>query len=154
MKLISAEQVAKIHDDILSTEQGFNTHYEMDKINAIVGRIQNRIYYDSDIMIDPFLLSALYAESIAVGHPFPDGNKRTAFVVSITVLTLSLKTHLPDEYKEVIENFYDTQLVNYPTELMVAIASKKITYIELANNFKSITMNSIMEPSGGLLLPS
>lgn len=34
-------------------------------------------------------LAAAYAKGIAANHPFVDGNKRTAFVVSVTFLALN-----------------------------------------------------------------
>lgn len=35
---------------------------------------------------DPFRMAAIALESIAVFHPFADGNKRTAFAIAISIL--------------------------------------------------------------------
>jgi len=144
MKLLGSKQIAAIHDDILLTEKGLNAPYSMDKIDSIVGRIQHRIYYEQDTVTDAFTLAALYAEAIVTGHPFPDANKRTAFLTSMTVLSLSLESQYPDEFKDIISNFYETQKTSYPTGLMVSLAKKEITHIELATTFRTTAYASLV----------
>ncbi|QBF81272.1 type II toxin-antitoxin system death-on-curing family toxin [Shewanella maritima] len=136
MKLLSPEQVAQIHDDLMETEQGLKARYSLDKIESVVSRIQHRIYYDDEFTPDVFNIAALYAEAIAVGHAFPDGNKRTAFVASLTILSLN---HVyPDTLTGMIDHFKESEEVRYPTELLVLVAEKKITHKELANVYLAI----------------
>jgi len=154
MKLLDSKQIAAIHDEILLTEKGLNAPYSMDKIDSIVGRIQQRIYYEQNKNTDAFTLAALYAEAIVTGHPFPDANKRTAFVTSMTVLSLSLKTQYPDEFENVIGNFYESQKTRYPVGLMVALAKKEITHIELANTYRSTAFGALIGFGFGHLVSS
>jgi len=57
------------------------------RLEAIYGRIENRLLYLS--VEDVFEVAAIYATYIAIGHPFKDGNKRTAFVAMDTILYLN-----------------------------------------------------------------
>jgi len=144
VRLLSSKQVAAIHDEVLLTEKGLNVPYTMDKVDSIVGRIQQIIYYEQDASMDSFTLAALYAEAIVTGHPFPDANKRTAFITSMTVLSLSLEADYPNEFKDIISNFYETQKNRYPTELMVSLAKKEITHIELATTYRTTAYASLV----------
>lgn len=115
----------------MASEPGLSCDYSHDKIEGVFGRIQNIIYYDNDFTADVFNVAALYAEAIAVGHAFPDGNKRTAFVASMTILSLN---HIfPNTIDSALENLRESESMNYPTELLVLVAEKKITRKELAN---------------------
>ena len=51
------------------------------------GRIEMRVYYLE--MNDVFDVAAVYCSYIAHGHPFNDGNKRTAFGSLDTILSLN-----------------------------------------------------------------
>ncbi|MCZ8574779.1 type II toxin-antitoxin system death-on-curing family toxin, partial [Escherichia albertii] len=51
---------------------------------ALIYRVQNRVHYEG--VTDLFELAATYWVAIARGHIFHDGNKRTAFFVTMTFL--------------------------------------------------------------------
>ncbi|SFO12436.1 death on curing protein [Xenorhabdus japonica] len=51
---------------------------------ALIYRMQNRTHYEG--ITDIFELAATYWVAIARGHIFNDGNKRTAFFVTMTFL--------------------------------------------------------------------
>ncbi len=55
-------------------------------LESALARPQNQATYGSPTVFD---LAASYAFGIARNHPFVDGNKRTAFVVSVVFLRLN-----------------------------------------------------------------
>ncbi|OEG72311.1 hypothetical protein BEL05_04860 [Shewanella colwelliana] len=136
MKLLDHNQIAKIHDEIMDSEPGLVCEYSLDKIDSIVGRIQNIITYDETFNPDVFNIAALYAEAIAVGHAFPDGNKRTAFVVSMTILQLN--DIFPSTIQTALDALKESESVQYPTELLVLLAEKKINRKHLANVYSML----------------
>ncbi|MFN6884273.1 type II toxin-antitoxin system death-on-curing family toxin, partial [Proteus mirabilis] len=54
------------------------------RAEALIYRVQNRKHYEG--ITDVFELAATYWVAIARGHIFNDGNKRTAFFVTMTFL--------------------------------------------------------------------
>jgi death-on-curing protein len=74
--LLSPQAVRAIHDTAI--ESGDLTGQALDKsLEATVARVENRLIYG--LLGDQFDLAAAYAVTIARGHCFNDGNKRTAF---------------------------------------------------------------------------
>lgn len=84
--MIDAETVIRIHDFILSTEQGLPGGHGRGPVEGALARIDNRILYAG--LDDIFDIAAMYAVSIARGHVFNDANKRTALVTALTYLAL------------------------------------------------------------------
>ncbi|HEY2867557.1 MAG TPA: type II toxin-antitoxin system death-on-curing family toxin [Pyrinomonadaceae bacterium] len=56
-------------------------------LESALARPQNFLAYGEDV--DTAALAASYAFGLAKNHPFLDGNKRTALVVSVTFLNLN-----------------------------------------------------------------
>ncbi len=137
LKLLSKDEVIAIHDHILSNEQGFNPdNYNTDKLDGVLGRIESIILY-SDEAIDSFELAAIYAEAFARGHSFPDGNKRTAFVSAITVMTINLD--LPfGEMQSYIKNAHSLQNSGFMTEFMVLVAEGKLERKQITQTFMKL----------------
>jgi death-on-curing protein len=76
MILLTADLVLAIHDEVLNP--GELRGLAGDKsLDGALARVDNRLAYG--MVVDPFDLAAAYAEAIAQGHCFNDGNKRTAF---------------------------------------------------------------------------
>jgi death-on-curing protein len=78
--------VVEIHEFVIEAQelQGM----ARDKsIEAIIGRIDNRIVYG--MIRDPFELAACYACYLSIGHAFHDANKRTAFAAMDVCLSLN-----------------------------------------------------------------
>ena len=76
LRLLSAELVELIHDEVLNP--GDLVGRARDKsLEGALSRVDNRLAYG--LIEDVFALAACYAEAIAQGHCFNDGNKRTAF---------------------------------------------------------------------------
>ena len=76
MKYLLSEEVIALHEQAIEPNelQGMARNKS---IESVLARIDNRIAYG--LIEDVFELAACYACYIAVGHPFNDGNKRTAF---------------------------------------------------------------------------
>jgi death-on-curing protein len=84
--LLSSELVILIHNDVLNP--GELPGLARDKsLDGALARVQNRLAYG--MIADEFDLAAAYAVTIATGHCFNDGNKRTAFRAMNAVLALN-----------------------------------------------------------------
>jgi len=57
-------------------------------LKAALARPLNKWHYD-DPRPDIFALAAAYCFAIVKGHPFHDGNKRTAYLAAVTFLELN-----------------------------------------------------------------
>ncbi|WP_145518399.1 type II toxin-antitoxin system death-on-curing family toxin [Yersinia mollaretii] len=84
MMWISAQEVIAFHDRILQRFPGVAGIPESGRAEALIYRVQNRAHYEG--VTDIFELAATYWVAIARGHIFNDGNKRTAFFVTMTFL--------------------------------------------------------------------
>ncbi|SHI04693.1 type II toxin-antitoxin system death-on-curing family toxin [Marivita hallyeonensis] len=84
--LLSANQVESIHDGVLNP--GELQGRALDKsLEGALARVDNRLVYG--MINDAFELAAAYAQAVACGHCFNDGNKRTAYRTMIVCLKLN-----------------------------------------------------------------
>ena len=81
---VSAQEVIAFHDRILQRFPGVAGMSDPGRAEALIYRVQNRKHYEGST--DVFELAATYWVAIARGHIFNDGNKRTAFFVTMTFL--------------------------------------------------------------------
>ncbi|MCD1125892.1 type II toxin-antitoxin system death-on-curing family toxin [Jinshanibacter sp. LJY008] len=81
---VSAQEVIAFHDRILQRLPGVAGMPDPGRAEALIYRVQNRTHYEG--VTDVFELAATYWVAIARGHIFNDGNKRTAFFVTMTFL--------------------------------------------------------------------
>ncbi|EHD22792.1 MULTISPECIES: type II toxin-antitoxin system death-on-curing family toxin [Brenneria] len=81
---VSAQEVIAFHDCILQRFPGVAGMPDSGRAEALIYRVQNRTHYEG--VTDVFELAATYWVAIARGHIFNDGNKRTAFFVTMTFL--------------------------------------------------------------------
>lgn len=81
---VSAQEVIAFHDRILQRFPGVAGMSDPGRAEALIYRVQNRKHYEG--ITDVFKLAATYWVAIARGHIFNDGNKRTAFFVTMTFL--------------------------------------------------------------------
>ncbi|QFT53552.1 type II toxin-antitoxin system death-on-curing family toxin [Microbulbifer sp. THAF38] len=81
---LDASDIEAIHDSILEQYPGLPGNKPGMSAEAVVGRIFANIYYRQFSGIEQ--VAAIYAEAIARGHVFNDGNKRTALVSTFTFL--------------------------------------------------------------------
>ncbi len=77
----------QIHDSILDQFPGLPCNKPGMSAEAVVGRILSNIHYRQLTRIEQ--VAAVYAESIARGHVFNDGNKRTALTSTFTFLEMN-----------------------------------------------------------------
>ncbi|MCQ8234007.1 type II toxin-antitoxin system death-on-curing family toxin [Pectobacterium carotovorum] len=84
MNWVSAQEVIAFHDRILQRLPGVAGMPDPGRAEAIIYRVQNRTHYEG--ITDVFELAATCWVAVARGHIFNDGNKRTAFFVTMTFL--------------------------------------------------------------------
>ena len=86
MSTFDAGFVIAVHDEIIDLFGGLPGFAGGGRgaVEAAIARIDNHAYYEG--LDDVFGIAALYAEAIARGHVFNDGNKRTALACAITYI--------------------------------------------------------------------
>lgn len=87
LKHLTGKEIAAIHDSILKNYSGLKGKRPDLSVDALVGRIQSNLTYQSFNAVEE--IAALYAEVVAKGHVFNDGNKRTALLSMITFLDIN-----------------------------------------------------------------
>jgi len=95
---VPIEAVHIVHDRQIARHGGASGLRDLNLLETACARPINKAEYGE---ADVFELAAAYAFGIAKAHAFVDGNKRTAFVISITFLRLNGYTFRPDPGKGV-----------------------------------------------------
>lgn len=85
---IRQDVVLAAHEEALREHGGPEGVRDMGLLESSLARPKNLFAY-SDQAPPLARLAAAYAKGIAANHPFVDGNKRTAFTVSLTFLLLN-----------------------------------------------------------------
>jgi death-on-curing protein len=85
-KWIDPEVVLAIHDQQIAEHGGTNGIRDMGLIESALARAKNLASYSAS---DVFDLAAEYGYGIARNRGFIDGNKRTAYVVTLLFLALN-----------------------------------------------------------------
>lgn len=80
------ETVVAIHNRQIAEHGGLPGTRDEGALASALGRPKNKFAYGSPSI---FELAAAYAFGLATSHPFADGNKRTAYVVSLLFLHLN-----------------------------------------------------------------
>lgn len=76
--------IQRIHDEVLESSTGLKGNRSGMTPQALEGRIQQTLFYNPPKSLAE--VAALYAEVVARGHVFLDGNKRTAFTCMVVFL--------------------------------------------------------------------
>jgi len=84
MSKITVDDVINIHDEILKKNECQGVNYN--SLQGTLKRVDSQIEYDD--VNDFYITAAWYGISIAKGHAFIDGNKRTALVTMLTFLDM------------------------------------------------------------------
>lgn len=113
--------VEAVHHDQLVEHGGLQGIRDGNALKAVLARPQQRRHYEPDT--DLAALAAAYAFGIATGHPFADGNKRTAYVTAEVFLALNGYT----------VSWSDAEVV----ETMLAVAAREMTEDELVSWFRT-----------------
>ena len=85
---IRQDVVLSTHEEALSIHGGPEGLRDPGLLESALARPKNLFAYSEQV---PSLaqLAASYAKGIVANHPFMDGNKRTAFIVSVSFLKLN-----------------------------------------------------------------
>ena len=86
IKWLPKEAVLAIHARQLAEHGGGTGLRDSGLLDSALQRPQNKMAYETPDLAD---LAAAYAYDIARNHPFIDGNKRTALVVSRALLLIN-----------------------------------------------------------------
>lgn len=85
---VRQDVVLAAHEEALKEHGGPEGVRDMGLLESALARPKNLFVY-SDPPPSLARLAAAYAKGIVANHPFVDGNKRTAFTVSLTFLLLN-----------------------------------------------------------------
>lgn len=85
---IRQDVVLAMQEDVLMLHGGLEGVRDLGLLESALARPKNLFAY-SDQTPSLAQLAASYAKGIVANHPFVDGNKRTAFTVSVTFLLLN-----------------------------------------------------------------
>jgi death-on-curing protein len=118
---VAVEAVYAIHDEQLAEHSGLSGLRDEGLLLSALARPQHLVAYGAPGVAD---LAASYAIGIARNHPFVDGNKRTALVVSAGLF-------LPLNGYEVVAD--NTALIR----VMLAVADGSMSEEELAAWFRT-----------------
>jgi death-on-curing protein len=94
-------EATAIHAEQIAEHGGLDGIRDQGLFESAMARPENLAAYGQPDVCD---LAAAYAFGLARNHPFADGNKRTAFVVSATFLILNGRDLTATEV-EVVETF-------------------------------------------------
>lgn len=85
---VRQDVVLAMHEEALKLHGGPEGVRDIGLLESALARPKNLLAYSEE---PPSLakLAAAYAKGIIANHPFVDGNKRTAFTVSVTFLRLN-----------------------------------------------------------------
>ena len=85
---IRLDAVLAMHEESLMLHGGPEGVRDLGLMESALARPKNLLAY-SEEMPSLAQLAAAYPKGIVANHPFVDGNKRTAFIVSVTFLRLN-----------------------------------------------------------------
>lgn len=85
---IRLDVVLAMHDEALALHGGPSGVRDLGLLESALGRPRNLFAY-AEQPVSLAECAAAYAKGIIANHPFVDGNKRTAFTVSVTFLRLN-----------------------------------------------------------------
>ena len=82
------QQVADLHEQLLSRHGGIPGSRAGTSVNAVLGRVQTNLAYQFE---HPTVaqVAAFTVYAFTVGHPFNDANKRTALAVGDLILLMN-----------------------------------------------------------------
>ncbi|EPO1788163.1 type II toxin-antitoxin system death-on-curing family toxin [Cronobacter turicensis] len=81
---ISAEEIVRFHDRLLQVTPGVTGMPDPGRAEALMYRVHNKYEYEG--VNDIWLLTAMHLLTIARGHIFNNGNKRTVLFITLLFL--------------------------------------------------------------------
>ena len=88
LNVLSEEEIFSFHEFLIQRDGGLPGLRAEGSLSSVIQKVYNHAQYDTTFR-DPWRLSGLLAYAIVVGHPFNDGNKRTALVAGAAMLALN-----------------------------------------------------------------
>lgn len=88
MKFITLEQALQIHVLVVKETGGSTGLRDLKRLEAAIGT-QQQTAFGEEAYPEPMQKAAALIRSIIAGHPFVDGNKRTAMLVGLTFLQIN-----------------------------------------------------------------
>ena len=115
MNTITTEFVIAVHDEILRQTQIGRAGVHLERLEAVLGRVEQQIYYQQ--LDNIFEISAWYGIALSKGHAFVDGNKRTALAVMLTFLEIQgvdipYNSGLDDLMVDIVENHHEHEALS------------------------------------------
>jgi len=121
-RFLSISEVIEIHNQEIATAGGLSGVRDMAALESALFAPQAS--FNGQFLMDIFEMAATYINSIALNHPFLDGNKRTALAACLTFLFMN-------GYE--IDEEYDCELADKVLDLV----ARKITKSDLSQHLKS-----------------
>jgi death on curing protein len=121
-RFLTISEVIEIHDQEIAIAGGLSGIRDTKALESALGAPQAS--FGGKFIMDIFEMAATYINSIALNHPFLDGNKRTALATSLTFLFINGME---------IDERYTVELADKTLDLV----ARKITKSDLAQHLKS-----------------
>jgi death-on-curing protein len=86
---IRQDVVLAMHEEVLMLHGGPEGLRDLGLLESALARPKNLFAYSEQEDVSIARFAAVYAKGIIANHPFVDGNKRTALIVSLTFLKLN-----------------------------------------------------------------
>lgn len=113
-RFLSAGEVLALHSVVIEESGGSHGVRDMPLLESALGAPQQTFGGES-LHPDVFARAAALLRSIALNHPFVDGNKRTAFMATFVFLQLNGKDFAAPE-AEVVEFMVDVAAKKTPLD--------------------------------------
>lgn len=88
MKYLTLEQVLQLHVLVIAQFGGSDGLRDLGRLEAAIGT-QKQTAFGRDVYESEINKAAALCRSIISGHPFIDGNKRTAMLCALTLLSIN-----------------------------------------------------------------
>jgi death-on-curing protein len=121
-RFLTISEIIEIHDQEITAAGGLAGIRDSKALESAVGAPQAS--FKGKLIMDIFEMAATYLNSIALDHPFLDGNKRTALASCLTFLYIN--------GFEIVEQT-DSELADKTLDLV----AHKVTKSDLAQHLKS-----------------
>jgi death on curing protein len=86
-RFLSISEVIEIHDQEIKAAGGLAGIRDTKALESAIGAPQAS--FKGELLMDIFEMAATYLNSLAMDHPFLDGNKRTALASCLTFLYIN-----------------------------------------------------------------
>jgi death-on-curing protein len=121
-RFLKLSEVIEIHDQEIASAGGSAGIRDLKALESALGAPQAT--FQEQFLMDVFEMAATYLNSIALNHPFIDGNKRTALASALTFLFIN-------GYE--IDEMHDEELADTTIDLI----THKITKTDFVQHLKS-----------------